>query len=254
MAFYRDPGVLGRNLDAAKRFLENLGSPEVDPRRNRNGTPQQWQGYLWEDVPAADVVDFLTSYRTHLEAHKVNSTLLAEFIQSMVGAGELTHWTVALIGGREGMGLKLREDVAVKMLQRSAHGAFEDRYSIGRLMSPRDEAIDLDEAAWDAALALTRSTWRADPARGQHSQEPDAPNGPAVRKVRGFGAEGVPTRPDKGVLFLYALDPLKADARFTAETSPVIAFAISFPGSNAGLKVEYKINNVLWEQEYGSSE
>jgi hypothetical protein len=121
-------------------------------------------------------------------------------------------------------------------------------------MSPRDEAIDLDEAAWKAALALTQSTWRADPARGQSSGEPDTPNGPAVRAVRGFGAEGVPARPDKGVLFLYALDPLKADLDFTAATPPVIAFALSFPGSNAGLKVEYKINNVLWEQEYGSSE
>jgi hypothetical protein len=254
VAFYRDPGILARNLSAVQHLLEILGRPEIDPRRDRHGTRQQWQGYLWENVTASDVVEFLTAYRTHPEAHKVNSTLLAEFIQSMVGAGELTHWTVALIGGRDGRSLQFREDVAVRMLQRSAHGAFEDRYSIGRLMSPRDEAIDLDEPAWNAALALTRSMWRADAARGQHAQEPDAPNGPAVRKVRGFGAEGVPARPDRGVLFLYALDPLRADAGFIAETPPVIAFAISFPGSNAGLKVEYKINNVLWEQEYGSSE
>ena len=102
VALYRDPGVLDRNLQATKRLLENLGSPENDPLRVRNGTRQQWQGYLWEDVPASDVVDFLTAYRTHPEAHKVNSTLLAEFIQSMVGVGELTHWTIALIGGREG--------------------------------------------------------------------------------------------------------------------------------------------------------
>jgi hypothetical protein len=254
VALYRDPSVLDRNLQATTRLLANLGSPENDPLRVRDGTRQQWQGSLWEDVPASEVVDFLTAYRTHPEAHKVNSTLLAEFIQSMVGVGELTRWTVVLIGGRDGKSLALRKDVTVRMLQRSAHNTLDDRYSIGRLMSPRDEAIDLDEAAWKAALALTQSTWRADPARGQSSGEPDTPNGPAVRAVRGFGAEGVPARPDKGVLFLYALDPLKADLDFTAATPPVIAFALSFPGSNAGLKVEYKINNVLWEQEYGSSE
>jgi hypothetical protein len=237
-----------------QRLLEPLGPPEIDPRRARHGTRQQWQGCLWENVPASDVVEFLTAYRTHPEAHKVNSTLLAEFIQAMTGAGELTRWTIAFIGGRDGRPLQLREDVTVRMLQRSAHGAFEDRYSIGRLMSPRDEAIDLDEAAWNAALALTRATWHADAARGQHVQEPDAPSGPSVRKVRGFGAEGVPARPDRGVLFLYALDPLRAEAGFSAETPPVMALAISFPGSNAGLKVEYKINNVLWEQEYGASE
>lgn len=77
-------------------------------------------------------------------------------------------------------------------------------------MSPRDEAIDLDAAAWNAALALTRSTWRADSARGQNSQGPNAPNGPAVRHVRGFGA----------------------DTGFTKEMFPVIAFVLGFSGKD----------------------
>ena len=64
----------------------------------------------------------------------------------------------------------------------------------------------------------------------------------------------VEPRPDKGVLVLYALDPQKAGAGFPAGTPAIIALGISFPGSNAGLKVEYKVNDVLWEQEYGASE
>jgi hypothetical protein len=35
---------------------------------------------------------------------------------------------------------------------------------------------------------------------------------------------------------------------------PVVAFAISFPASNSGHKVEYKVTNTLWEQEYGAAE
>ena len=58
-------------------------------------------------------------------------------------------------------------------------------------MSPRDEAIDLNEQEWNAALAITRDAWRADPARLKTDKEPDAPSGPAVRRVRGFGANGV---------------------------------------------------------------
>jgi hypothetical protein len=50
------------------------------------------------------------------------------------------------------------------------------------------------------------------------------------------------------------LDPQKADAGFLSDTPPVVAFGVSFPGSNSGLKVEYKVNNVLWEQEYGAAE
>jgi hypothetical protein len=59
-------------------------------------------------------------------------------------------------------------------------------------MSPRDEAIDLDEPAWNAALTVTRETWKADPGRFRDRQPPEAPNGPAIRRVRGLGAPGVP--------------------------------------------------------------
>ena len=65
---------------------------------------------------------------------------------------------------------------------------------------------------------------------------------------------GIPAHPDRGVLALYALDPMKADANFPEGTPPIIAFGVSFPGSNSGLKVEYKVNNVLWEQEYGPAD
>lgn len=255
IALFRDPNIHLHNLETAKRLITSQGTPEIDPERFRNGSRQQWKGsYLWENVVAAEVIEFLSEYKTHPDAHKVNSLLLSEFIESMVGVGELTNWTVALIGGGEGELLSLRDDIIVSMLRRKAKGVHEDRYSIGRLMSPRDEAIDLNEDAWKAALATTRAAWRGDPARNQSDEEPDAPNGPAVRKIRGFGAQGVTPRPDRGVLFLYWLDPKIADADFPVDAPPITAFAISFPGSNSGMKVEYKVNNVLWEQEYGAAE
>src|ERR1019366_3854934 len=250
VALYRAPEILTKNFDALSTLVSRLPVPQVDPERVRNGSRSQWQGYLWEDVPASDIADFLTAYRTHPEAYRVNSALLAEFVRSMVAVGELTHWTIALIGAAQGSDLTIAHDITVKMLQRTSESGNENRYSIGRLMSPRDEAIDLDEAEWNAALTATREAWRADPARLKTGKEPDAPSGPAVRKIRGFGADSIPAHPDRGVLALYALDPLKADANFPEGTPPIIAFGVSFPGSNSGLKVEYKVNNVLWEQEY----
>jgi len=255
IALYRAPEILERNLETARRLTAFLGTPETNPERFRNGSRQQWKGsHLWTEVPSAEVVDFIANYRTHPDAHKVNSPQIAEFIQLMVRNGELTTWTVALIGGGEGDSLKLRDDISIDMLKRKVKGAHEDRYSIGRLMSPRDEAIDLDEAEWNAALDMTRAAWHADPGRLQDAKEPDTPNGPAIRRVRGFGAPQVEAHPERGVLFVYGLDPRKADAGFPADTPPIIAFAISFPGSNTGLKVEYKVNNVLWEQDYGSAD
>jgi len=254
VALFRDPEILRRNLDALRSLVSRLPAPVVDPERVRNGSRSQWQGYLWENVPGSDVADFLTTYRTHPEAYRVNSALLSEFIRSMMTVGELTHWTLALIGGGQGSDLTIANDIKVSMLQRSSESGNENRYSIGRLMSPRDEAIDLDEAEWSAALSATREAWRCDPARLKTGKEPDAPSGPAVRKIRGFGATGIPAHADRGVLVLYALDPLKADANFVEGTPPIIAIGVSFPGSKSGLKVEYKVNNVLWEQEYGPAD
>jgi hypothetical protein len=255
VALYRNPGILERNLGALKQLLTRMGEPsEVNPVRSRGDVSQKWEGYLWDPVAVAEVLDFLSAYRTHPDAYKVNSALLAEFIQSTAAAGELTRWTIALIGGGDGGRLPLLGDLSVEMLQRTKKGPVAgDRYSIGRLLSPRDEAIDLDKRAWEAALTVTRQTWRADPGRLQDS-EPEVPSGPAIRRIRGFGADGVVAHPERGLLLLYVLDPEKAEADLPPEVPGVVAFGMSFPGSQSGLRVEYKVNNVLWEQEYGSTE
>ena len=253
VALHRDIKNLQSNLKATQRLLSGLTGPrENDPVRLRNGSRQGWTGFLWNGVPANDIIDFLNDYQTHPAAYKVNGRLIAEFITTMIREQELTSWTVALIGGGRGEQAEIYNGIRIDMLKRTPNYNYSDRYSIGRLLSPRDEAIDLDEPAWLAALAETRSAWRADPARMQEKKEPDEPNGPAIRKVRGFGAREVAAHPERGLLLLYVLDP--QEAGLPDRTPPVVAFGISFPGSRSGLKVEYKVNNILWEQEYGPAE
>ena len=253
VALYRTVPELERNLTATRDMVALLGDPEVDPERQRQGQSARWKGFLWSDVPALHVLEYLSEYRTHPMAHRVNSTLLSEFIGKMLRHGELTRWTVVLIGGGIGRDVDLRDDITVAMLKRTVKGDhLDNRYSIGRLMSPRDEAIDLDDAEWNAALR--RSIARADRER---KPQPRAPSGPDVRHVRGFGAPGVPGRPDCGLLFLYMIDPRLAGAGFADDTPAVAAFAISFPSSNRAERVEYKVNNVMWEQweqEYGAAD
>ena len=63
----------------------------------------------------------------------------------MMSVGELTRWTVVLIAGGEGSEVEICPGIRVDMLKRKENAPHEDRYSIGRLMSSRDESIDLDE-------------------------------------------------------------------------------------------------------------
>lgn len=247
VTFRRESDILRRNLEAARRLISSLGSPETNPTRTRCGSVQDWKGYLWSGISAEEILAFLDSYHGHAEARKANSLLLAEFIRSLTTNGELTNWTVALIGGGEGQHVSFGEGLEVQSLKRSAHGQHTDRYSIRRLMSPRDEAIDLDEGAWVRALELTRSAFRADPGRDESRTEPEAPNGPAIRCVRSK---------QHGVLFIYAIDPLLAgpEAGLPTDAPPIIGFAVSFPASESGVRVKYRVNNIYWEQEYGGSD
>ena len=251
VTFHREPRILEKNLDITRRLLTRLGGARSDPKRVRDGRDQAWKGsHLWEGVGASDVIGFLDAYRSHPEAHKVNSNLLAEFIRSSVRENELTDWTIALIGAGGGKGgyHAFHSGLSVKMLERAAHGRHPDRYSIRRLMSPRDEAIDLDEEAWSAALNETRRAFHEDAGRDRSRTEPpDTPNGPAIRKIRPR---------TRGVLFLYVLDPALAgpDSGLADQGLPVAGFALSFPASDSGVRVDYKVNNVLWDREFGGSE
>ncbi|MBV5341517.1 MAG: Z1 domain-containing protein [Deltaproteobacteria bacterium] len=254
VAMHRDPIILQRNLDAAVKLVSAMKEPVEtnEITKNRFGKKQTWSGHLWQGVPAAEVVEFLRCYKTHQASYRVNGDLLAQFIESLNSDNELVSWTVAFIGAAGGAEIEIANGMKTKMLKRSPNANHTDRYSIGRLMSPRDESIDLDDDAWQAALEETRRAWQADPGRMQDRAEPDDPNGPAIRKIRGFGANGVAAHPERGLLILYVLDP--EGANLPNGTPPVVAFGVSFPGSSSGRKVEYKVTNILWEQEYGSAE
>ncbi len=108
------------------------------------------------------------------------------------------------------------------------------KLSIGRLVSPIDETLDFDEAKKREALARTVSYWKANP--GRVKNEPDKPAGPVIREMRS---------PQNGLLLIYPIKPPVGD------TTPVMGFAVSFPKSGTQTAIEYKVNNIYWDQEFG---
>lgn len=258
-------GDAERNMATTRRFIENLGEPQKKDEFSSSfgEISNSWHGHLWENVGVHAVVDFLSDYRTNSNAHRVNSAVLSEFIQKMSVLGELTAWDVALLGKQSGTPVLLAPGIAVKKVGRGVETSDGDRFSIGVLSDPKDETIGLDQQQWDAALQCTVEMWKNKKEK-KSSERPTAPGGPAIRKVRGLGAEGVSAKPGKGLLLLYSVDPqvevegeiseAKGAKRTLDGVSDVMAFAISFPGSKADVRVEYKVNNVGWEQDYGASE
>lgn len=259
VALHRQQRKIDDNFRAFNDLVVSMGKGKSDYSQVRPGGIEHWNsGVVWEKVSHERVNDFLGAYSTHPEALKVNSLLLREFISSMAKGKELTEWTVAVIGGGKAEHPVDVAGVPVQRAKRTVKSLTADRQSIGRLLSPKDEGIDLGLDAWLAALAETRSIWKEDPARMKSQAEPEVPSGPAMRRVRGHGAPGVQAHPERGVLLIYLIDPEMKDPPApgvaTGEATPVVGFGISFPGSRSGTKVEYKVNNVLWEQEYGAAD
>jgi hypothetical protein len=256
VAFHQTPAMLKRNVDATARLIETMGSPsEANPRRDRRGAVNEWSGFIWDRVTADAIADYLDSYATHPKARKVNSALLADFVRAMKAKGELTSWTVALLGGGSENSHTFGDGLKVNMLKRKRDEDIKSHYSIGRLLSPRDEAIDLDSAAWEAAMDLTTRAWKPDPGRlkdGSDPSPPQTPNGPSIRRIRGEGAYGVAKAPERGLLLIYPLDP--KEAGLSDSEVPVIAFGVSFPTSTSGTKVVYQVDHLLWESEYGPAD
>jgi hypothetical protein len=241
------------NFKATDRFISALG-PSTD-LNDQHFVPQgqKWNGHLWRNVSALNVISFLRDYRTHSASFRIMSPLIADFIEEMNKDRELTSWTVALIGKDSGPDDKHRKvgGCSVNMLQRKRTTEHTDRYSIKTLISPRDQAIDLTEAEWKAALELSQKTWRNDPDRNEGKEPPSEPRGPQIRHVLGEGVAeaGIPTRRERGLLMLYLLDPEGAGVDELKDADPVVAWAISFPSSTSERRVSnsrYIANSVLW--------
>ena len=252
VVFHRDLAKLAANLLATESFLAAIGpATERDPTRNRpGGTGHTWEGArLWTGVTGQAIATFLGRYSTHEAAVKVNSLVLADYIRSQP-AGELDRWTVAVLSGH-GNEVQLGGERIASVARAHNDRCYDltlqkqlNRFIIRRLLAPRDEAIDLDEAEYAQALQIAINEWQRDPARSRRQVPPEVPSGPSIRTVRGRRVPG------EGLLLIYPLDPKPGEIEFAG---PVIGIGVSFPAKENTRKVSYTVNNVYWDLEFGAA-
>ena len=205
------------------RFIEDIGI-QRQPEKVRDNL-------VWKSIDGEKIQALLTDVTTHPDSWKANSKLLAEYIQKKRDEGELTSWTVALISksanGQVPIGGHQIEPIV------RAFNSDEKKLSIGRLVSPADETIDLNDEKRQEALDRTIENWRAN--SGAKNQ-PVSATGPIIREMR---------EPQNGLLLIY---PIKLEN----SEIPVMGFALSFPKSRNPSTVQYAVNNIYWDQEFGS--
>ena len=232
IVFHRDPAIVDANFALTEDFVGRIGDGDQLERKGSGGLRSV-------GIDASEVVSFLDGFNTHEAARKAQGWLLARYIRSRVAEGELLSWTVVLISSAAASSNHSVAGHEVGLISRDDRSDSDARYVIRRLVSPRDEALDLTEEEYRSALDLTREMWTADPGRSRRTEPPEIPSGPAIRRMRPA---------TRGLLLLYPLDP--SQARMSA-SPPIMAFAVSFPESPHSATIEYVVTNTYWDQEMG---
>jgi Z1 domain len=223
--FYKDENIICQNLKATEDLILGLGT-YTEIKNN----------FIWKQVSSSKIVDFLTNYKSHPNARLANTRNLVDYIQAQLKENELTSWTIALISknnpdnkhtmaGLE-VGLTYRKNDADPSLS-------EYRLPKSRLLNPPDEMLDFSSSIQEEIINTTKERRKE---AGKPESKSKTPDGKVIREKR---------NPRNGLLLLYPLDPKAIKAEI-----PIIGFGISFPSSNSAKSVEYKVNNIYWEQEF----
>ncbi|AXK66969.1 Z1 domain-containing protein [Burkholderia sp. IDO3] len=258
IAFPGSTESLQGNLDAADRLIASMGSPTASKlEQERPDKLDDWpNSLLWRNVSSDKIKAFLRAYSAAPGIERANGAVMAEFVDEMNKKCELDLWTVALVAeGKDNEGVGPSHTFAKRftvtaMPTRSKKKGNAKGYSIGVLTESHDEGIDVGIDEWNAALDATIDAWKRDGSKGR--PEPLRPSGRSLRDLRAADRHGANHR---GLLLLYPLSPVNRDRQnINGWDKPIIGFAASFPSSDQEVSVEYKVDHLLWEEQYGSAE
>ncbi|MFN8613900.1 MAG: Z1 domain-containing protein [Vulcanimicrobiota bacterium] len=184
--------TLQRNTRAVDSLLRALAAPETLDAQSSGSVTVRWKNTLiWRNCSAEPILTFLNDFATSPLATTAKSDLMASYIQEQMKRGELREWTVALIGG-QGQKISIGGHQTTLSIRANKGEVEEGRYRIGRLLSPKDESIDLSEEEFAAVI------------RDWEKEKPASETGST--STTPFGRHYRMKRPDRrGLLILYAL-------------------------------------------------
>ena len=225
--FKRDAKWLAANFDVIESWLGSLGPCDEGARAG---------GYTWH-TGASPMLDLLGRYKSHEDARRADTELIARYIKAQTKNDELVDWTVRLVSsGLVDASQKIICGLDVGLVKRAPfpEDQRQDRYTIRRLVSPADEGIDLTAAERSDAVKLAIENWEKDKRPSKPKDPPSTPGGKEIRQCR---------PKSRGMLLIYPLAPQHTG--LPEGTVPIIGMAISFPKSDTATQVTYTVNNVF---------
>lgn len=234
----RDRESFAANRAASVRLAASLTGLGKHPANEKRGF-----GWLFREVPAEPILEFLTSFRNHPGSLLTDGEPIRRFIEERRD-DELARWDVLFssLGDREGVLTDESLGIRIRCQRRTA-GTRSDAGTLlvgnrQRISTRGIERTGLSEVQRMAA----EEEFRASLARDGRLIEGRPVNFPdwAYRAQR--------TRP---LLVVHLLD-IKMNNNETVASEPVVAWSISFPKTSREEKrVEYVVNTTWLRERYG---
>lgn len=244
--FYKDNPLNKENISGLSNWTSSLGNPVP----HDGNTPEP---FIWKHVAADKIFNFLNVIKVHPENTFASAHLLSQYIEAQNREGELTDWTVALISVDNSRSPKEAQhpitigNLTVRPVWRTDASAkeFDDSDVVvmnnNNLITPKHQAIDLDENQYNKALKETLEEYNELHPKAK-KESIDEPSGRFVRMNR---------NKKNALLLIYVLksgiDGKEEGQVPTVYDDTYVGYAISFPASPTAKEVEYKVDEVYME-------
>jgi hypothetical protein len=173
---------------------------------------------------------------------KMKPGVLVSYIRQRVRDGALNNWTMVLISNSQaGDETLVLGGCQVGVIQRQFIYQDPERVSVRRLLSPRDEALDLTPE--EQQICFSKSVDGA-PKKFLPSK---------ARELRGA---------ERGLVLIYPVEVYpgkKVEEEADNDRDGLLylqttGLAVSFPEDSGALPVDYAVNETYWDNEFGEDE
>lgn len=224
-----------QNLAALDTLFTRIMSRRVGPAdvrlhgKNRGGLTAL-------DVPVEVVREFLQSFSP---SHRLLTSApenLLDYVEAQNSRDELTHWTVAVAGGRSRSSVRWDNEINIPMVRRNKvvqQGDGECELNI--LVGPEHEELGLSKEQLSQAEEATRQAFL--------SEDVVAP--PKRARARLMRQQ---RSPKEGLLIVYPIDPATSGIEVANPEAPVIGYVVSFPNSPNAKRINYRVNKKYLEE------
>jgi len=226
-----NPKDIEKNWGGLNKLLSvcDLNNIKRFKKLNNGYIKKSWTDIVYANsVKGLDVANFLAEFKTHDSSRAVIPEIIAKYINSQIGNGELIDWTVVVHSGT-GSKIQLENGLYIESSRRKVLSIDDEKITFRRLASKNDEFIDLTDEEITQKLNIWESRDKTNiKIKDVHS-----------RQIR---------NKSKGLIMFYIIEPLNEDKEVIQLDYPLVGFMVSFPRSTTAKSVKYRVNNV-WIKE-----